>query len=142
MTQRARGNDNIISIFGRSRKMADNEKSLSQRRDRQPITIRVESVTARFYLSRSLWRTVSNMCSFELRDQLVSIGIRPDDWYLSEDQSLVLMVDEKEFPHTKDILKDLLLRIHRTSLEQQTPNHTAEHAEETVTASTPLPGAP
>ena len=116
-----RGNDNIIDIFTGSKKIAVNEKSLSQHRARQPVTIKVESVTARFYLNKPLWCFVSGMCNFALRDHLVSLGIKPHDWYLSEDQSLVLMVDEKEFPHIKDNLKDLLLRLYRNSLEHQAP---------------------
>ena len=128
MTQRARGNNNI-SIFDLS-KMAENEKSLSQRRGRDPIIVRVESVTVRFCLNRSLWRTVSTMCGFELRDQLVTIGIKQDDWYLSEDRSLVLMAEEKEFPQIRDNLTDLLLKLHQASLALQA----AIHAEEETSA--------
>ena len=104
-----RGNDNIIDIFAGA-----TEKSLSQRRGREPVIVKVEFVTARFYLNKPLWRFVSNMCEFELRDQLQSLGIKPDDWYLSEDQSLVLMAEEKEFSQIKEKLKDLLLRHSRS----------------------------
>ena len=124
MTQRARGNNNI-SIFDLS-KMAENEKSLSQRRGRDPIIVRVESVTVRFCLNRSLWRTVSTMCGFELRDQLVTIGIKQDDWYLSEDRSLVLMADHKEFVQIKDNLRELLIKLYKNSPEQQPPIRPAE----------------
>lgn len=130
-------NDNIVDIFAGA-----TENSLSLRRGREPVTVKVEFVTARFCLNKPLWHFVSNMCEFELRDQLAAISIRPDDWYLSEDRSLVLMVEEKEFPHTKDKLRELLLRLHRTSLEQQATYPTAEDAEETVTASTPSSFSP
>ena len=104
-------NDNIVDIFAGA-----TEKSLSHRRDREPVTVKVESVTARFYLNKRLWRFVSDMCEFELRDQLASVDIRPDDWYLSEDRSLVLMVEEKKFSQIKEKLKDLLLRLHKANL--------------------------
>ena len=126
MTQRTRGNDNIISIFDGSKKIAENEKSLSQRRSREPISVRVESVTARFFLNKTLWRVVSGMCDLDLRDHLLPLGIQPDDWYLSEDRSLVLMAEEKEFPQIRDNLTDLLHWLYRNSPEQQAPTPPAE----------------
>ena len=131
------GNDNIVDIFAGA---GATEKSLSQRRGREPVTVKVEFVTARFCLNKPLWHIVSNMCEFELRDQLAAIGIRPDDWYLSEDRSLVLMVEEKEFPHIRDSLTDLLLKLHKASLALQAAIHAAVDAEETVsTSSSPSP---
>ena len=126
MTQRTRGNDNIISISDGSRKIAEDEKSPRQRCTREPVTVKVESVTARFFLNKSLWRVVSGMCDLDLRDHLLPLGIKPDDWYLSEDRSIVLMVDDKEFPQIKDSLKDLLHRLYRNSPEQQAPTPPAE----------------
>ena len=126
MTQRTRGNDNIISILEGSRKIAKDEKSLGQRRAQEPVTVKVESVTARFYLNKSLWRLVSSMCDFDLRDHLLPLGIRPDDWYLSEDRSIVLMAGDKEFPQIKDNLRELLIRLYRNSPEQQPPTPPAE----------------
>lgn len=137
MTQRTRGNDNIISIFDGSRKIAESEKSLSQRRAREPITVRVESVTARFCLNKSLWRVVTDMCDFDLRDHLLPLGVKSDDWYLSEDHSIVLMCDDKEYPKIKDKLVNLLLRLHRNSLEQQAPIPLAEDPAAPHTPSSP-----
>ena len=124
MTQRARGNNNIVSIFDPS-KMAEAKKSLSQHRGREPVTVRVESVTARICLNKPLWRFVSGMCPFSLRDNLRSLGIGNDDWYLSEDQSLVVMADSKEFPYIRNNIGNLLLRLYRNSPEHQAPLSTA-----------------
>ena len=119
MTQRTRVNDNIISIFEGSGRIAKDEKSPRQRRDRQPVTVKVEAVTARFHLDEPIWRFVSNMCGFELRDQLLSLGVRPEDWYLSQDKSIVVMADDKEFPKIRENLKELLLRLYRDSPENR-----------------------
>ena len=126
MTQRTSGNDNIISIFEGSGKIAEDEKSPRQLCTREPVTVRVESVTARFYLNKPLWRFVSGMCDLDLRDHLLPLGIKPDDWYLSEDRSIVLMVDDKEFPQIKKNLMNLLLTLYRNSPEQQAPARPAE----------------
>ena len=112
-----RDNDNVFDIFAGAKKIAKNEKSLSQCRAREPITVKVESVTARICFYKPLWRFVSGMCSFSLRDHLRSLGIMPDDWYLSEDHSLVVMVGDKEFPYIRDNLRNLLLRLYRNSPE-------------------------
>ena len=119
MTQHTRGNSNIVSISEASNKIAESAKALNQGCSQQPVTVRAESVTARFYLNRPLWRFVTGMCTFELRDHLRALGVNPDGWYLSEDQSIVVMVDYKEFPYVKESLMNLLPRLHRTSLEQQ-----------------------
>ena len=118
--------NNIISISESSRKIAEDKKSQNQRRAQEPVTIKVESVTARFFLNKSLWRFVSGMCDLDLRDHLLPLGIKPDDWYLSEDRSIVLMVDDKEFPQIKKNLKNLLLTLYRNSPEQQAPARPAE----------------
>ena len=114
-------NDNIISISESSRKNAEDKKSQNQRRAQEPVTIKVESVTARFFLNKSLWRYVSGMCDLDLRDHLLPLGIKPDDWYLSEDRSIVLMADHNEFVQIKDNLRELLIKLYRNSPEQHQP---------------------
>ena len=126
---------NIIDIFAGLKKTDGNKKTLSQYQAQEPIIVRVESVTAKFCLNRSLWRTISNMCTFYLRDQLAAIGIKSDDWYLSEDQSLVLMADQKDFPHIRDSLTALLLKLHKDSLALQATIH-IDDDEETSAHST------
>ena len=118
-------NDNIYSISESSRKVAE-DNSQNQRRAQELVTIKVESITARFFLNDALWRFISGMCDLDLRDHLLPLGIKPDDWYLSEDRSIVLMADHKEFGQIKDNLKNLLLTLYRNSPEQQAPARPAE----------------
>ena len=118
--------NNIISISESSRKIAEDKKSQNQHRAQDPVTIKVESITARFFLNKSLWRFVSGMCDLDLRDHLLPLGIQPDDWYLSEDRSLVLMADHKEFVQIKDNLRELLIKLYKNSPEQQPPIRPAE----------------
>ena len=119
-------NDSIISISDGSRKISEDKKSQNQRRAQEPVTIKVESVTARFFLNKSLWRYVSGMCDLDLRDHLLPLGIKPDDWYLSEDRSIVLMADHNEFVQIKDNLRELLIKLYRNSPEQQASARPAE----------------
>ena len=118
--------NNIISISESSRKIAEDKKSQNQHRAQDPVTIKVESITARFFLNKSLWRFVSGMCDLDLRDHLLPLGIQPDDWYLSEDRSLVLMADHNEFAQIKDRLRALLIKLYINSPEQQPPIPPAE----------------
>ena len=119
-------NDNIIPISDGSRKNAEDKKSQNQCSAQEPVTIKVESVTARFFLDDALWHFVSGMCDIDLRDHLLPLGIKADDWYLSEDRSIVLMADHNEFDQIKDRLRALLIKLYINSPEQQPPIPPAE----------------